>query len=145
MSDFAAFLKSNKKEKPNEFFAACKDFVDAEGKPILWELRYIPTCVKNRIEDECTEVKSNGKVVSNMALFRKKLVAAAVVYPNLRNAELMDSYMKDYPLDQRTPENLLELMIDDISEYNALAQKVTEMMSINPKEAENNIETAKNS
>ena len=144
MSEFAAFLKSNKKDKPHEFFAACKDFVDADGNPIMWELRHVPTCVKNKIESDCTTIKSNGKVEFNTALFRKKLVAAAVVYPNLRNAELMDSYMKDYPLDERTPENLLELMLDDIKEYNALGEKVNQMMSVEVKDAEKNIEIAKN-
>lgn len=144
MSEFAAFLKSNKKAKPNEFFAASTDFVDADGKPILWELRYIPTCVKNKIEADCTTIKSNGKVEFNTGLYSRKRIAAAVVYPDLRNAELMDSYMQGYPLDERKPENLIELMLDDPKEFNALLAKINEMEGINLKQTESNIEIAKN-
>lgn len=144
MSEFAAFLKSNKKAKPNEFFAASKDFVDADGKPILWELRHLPTCVKNKIEEECTTIKSGGKVEFNAGLYRRKKIAAAVVYPNLRNAELMDSYMGDYPLDERKPENLIELMLDDPQEFNALVVKISEMEGIDLKQAQSNVEIAKN-
>lgn len=144
MSEFAAFLKQNKKEKKNEFFPASKDFVDADGNPILWELRHVPTIVTNRINSDCTKIKGRNKVEFDGELYNRKKVAAAVVYPDLKNAELLDSYMSDYPLDERTPENLIVLLLDDPNEFGALLAKVNEMAGVDTASIDENIEIAKN-
>lgn len=144
MSEFAAFLKQNKPARKNEFFPASKDFVDAEGKPIMWELRHLPTIVVNRINSECTKIKGKNKVEFDSELYNRKKVSAAVVYPNLKSAELLDSYMSDYPLDERTPENLIVLMLDDPNEFAALLAKVNEMAGVDTKAMAENIEIAKN-
>lgn len=39
MSNFSAFMKSNKKQRPNELYAATKSLTDGNGVPLLWELR----------------------------------------------------------------------------------------------------------
>ncbi len=144
MSELTAFFKENKKAKQNEFFAASKDFTGADGKPLLWELRHVPTITIQRIESECTTIKKGGVASVDMVAFQKKKMAAAVVFPDLKNAELIDNYMSDYPLDQRTPENLLPLMLNDPYEYRALAAKIAEMENINPNELIDKIEIAKN-
>lgn len=149
MSELAAFFKQNKPEKKNEFFAASKDFVDAEGKPLMWELRHVPTITMNRIQSDCTIIKGKGKVEFNTELFNRKKVAAAVVFPDLRSAELVDSYMAEYSQDDRTPENLIVLMLDDPNEFSALLKKVNEMAGIKIDEEEEDgkdpkIEIAKN-
>lgn len=143
MSELAAFFKQNKTEKKNEFFPASKDFVDAEGKPLLWELRHLPTVVVNRINTECTTIKGK-KVEFDGELYNRKKVAAAVVYPNLRDAALVDSYMAEYSQEDRTPENLIVLMLDDPREFNALLAKVNEMAGVNNGDMDANIEIAKN-
>lgn len=144
MSELAAFFKQNKPVKKNEFFPASKDFVDKEGNPLLWELRHVPTITMKRIESECTTIKAKGKVEFDASLFNRKKVAAAVVYPNLRDKDLVDSYMAEYPLDERTPENLIVLMLDDPREFNALLKKVNEMEGVKAEETDANIEIAKN-
>jgi hypothetical protein len=144
MSEFAAFFKENKKEKKNEFFPACKDFVDKDGKPILWELRHVPTGVISKIETACTKIKRHGVSEVDADLFMRKKIAAAVVYPDLRNAELLDNYMANYPLDERTPENLIVLMLDDPKEYKALMRKVNEMDGVDERSMEDKIDIAKN-
>ena len=149
MSELAAFFKQSKPEKKNEFFPASKDFVDKEGKPLLWELRHIPTITMKRIESACTTIKGKGKVEFDSELFSRKKVAAAVVYPDLRNAELVDSYMSGYSQDDRTPENLIVLMLDDPQEFNALLKKINEMGGIkddakDEEEKNPKIEIAKN-
>lgn len=147
MSELAAFFKQNKKEKKNEFFAASKDFVDAEGKPIMWELRHIPTVTMKKIETECTEIKGKNNIKFDSGLFQRKKVAAAVVFPNLRDAALVDSYMSGYSQEDRTPENLIVLMLDNYKEFLALQRKVEEMNGFAEdadKAAKEIIETAKN-
>jgi len=144
MSELAAFFKQNYPVKKTEFFPASKDFVDAEGKPLLWELRHIPTVTMKRIESDCTIIKGKGKVEFNTDLYNRKRVATAVVHPNLRDAALVDSYMSDYAQDDRTPENLIVLMLDDPREFNALLAKVNEMAGVDNEAADANIEIAKN-
>jgi hypothetical protein len=148
MSELAAFFKQNKPEKKNEFFPASKDFLDKDGNPIMWELRHVPTITMKRIENECTTIKGRGKVDFDAELFSRKKVAAAVVFPDLRNAELVDSYMAGYSQEDRTPENLIVLMLDDPHEFNALLQKINEMDGVKEEaeEEEGNpkIEIAKN-
>jgi hypothetical protein len=144
MSELAAFFKQNKPVKKNEFFPASKDFVDAEGNPLMWELQHIPTVVMKQIESACTVIKKGGKVEFNADLYNRKKVAAAVVFPNLRNAELIDSYMWEYSQEDRTPENLIVLMLDDPREFNALLAKINEMEGVQAEQDESNIEIAKN-
>lgn len=144
MSELAAFFKQNKPAKKNEFFAASQDFVDADGKPIMWELRHIPTVAMKRIESACTVIKGKGKVEFNADLYNRMKVAAAVVYPDLKNAELADSYMAEYSQEDRTPENLIVLMLDDPKEFNALLEKINEMEGVQANETESKIEIAKN-
>ena len=43
MSNFAAFMKGNKKHRPNELYAATKSLTDENGVPLLWELRPVTT------------------------------------------------------------------------------------------------------
>ena len=45
----------------------------------------------------------------------QKMIVASVVYPDLYDADLQDSY------DVKTPEDLLLAMVDDPGEYNELA------------------------
>ena len=149
MSELAAFFKDKKPVKKNEFFPASADFVDAEGKPLNWELRHIPTITMKRIERDCTTIKGKGKVEFDTDLYNRKKVAAAVVFPDLRNAELADSYMAGYSQEDRTPENLIVLMLDNPLEFNALLKKVNEMSGLKEDDAENGgknpqIEIAKN-
>ena len=117
MSNIALFMKKNKSTKENTFTAATKSLVDENGEPLLWEIQPISTKADEKIRDACMiEVPIKGK--PNMfrskvdtSKYISKLLAAAVVSPDLLNAELQDSY------GVKTPEDLLKEMIDVPSEY----------------------------
>lgn len=124
MSSLSAFLKKNKVKKENGKYAATRSLTDENGKPLEWEIKPLTTKEDEAIRDACTiEVPVPGK--PNMArpklnanLYLTKMIAASVVFPNLYDAELQDSY------DVKTPEDLLKEMIDSPSEYNEFAQFV---------------------
>jgi len=117
MSNVSLFLKKNKAEKSNVFYPATKTLLDGDGKPLKWEIRRIPTKEDEKIRESCTrEIPVTGKP----GMFRSKIntgeymtniMVAAVVSPDLYNAELQDSY------GVKTPEDLLKEMIDDPGEY----------------------------
>ena len=118
MSNLARFLKSNKIVKDNTTYPATKSLTDEDGQPLLWEVKPLSTREDEKIKDQCTfEVPIKGKPgvmrpKLNTNLYVGKMLAASVVYPDLLNAELQDSY------GVKTPEDLIKEMIDDPGEYN---------------------------
>lgn len=124
MSDFTRFMKKNKVQRTNAQYAATKSLLDENGNPLLWEVQPLTTKQSEDLRDKCTvDVPVTGK--TNM--FRPKLltkkymasmIATSVVFPDLYNKELQDSY------GVTTPEDLIVEMIDDPAEYNAFAKFV---------------------
>jgi len=140
MANLERFLKKNKVLKENTYFEATKSLTDEDGNPLKWEIRPITTKLNNELQEECIkEVKVGNRVVDKLdvSLYLKKLACKAVVEPNLYNAELQDSY------GVKTPEDLIEAMIDNPDEYNSLVAFVqsysgfTETLSQKVDEAKN--------
>ncbi len=142
MSNFAAFMKGNKKHRPNELYAATKSLADENGVPLLWELRPVTTRENEVIRDLCTtEVQVPGKPGMyrqrvDTSDYQSKLMAAAVVTPNLNDKELQDSY------GVMSAEELLKEMLDDAGEYTDLALKVQQISGFTT--LAEDVETVKN-
>ena len=121
MSQFRLFMKQNKQIKENVKFPAVSSLKDENGSPLLWELRHITSKENDLIRDECTcEIPIAGKPNMyrpklNTSLYLRKLIAASVVYPDLYDAELQDSY------GVKSPEDLICAMADEPGEYSELA------------------------
>lgn len=119
MSTLSRFMKQNKAIKENAFFPATKSLTDEQGSPLLFEVRPISTQEDEAIRDSCVDdvpVKGKPNLYRqkvNTSKYIARLVAAAVVEPDLLNAELQDSY------GVKTPEDLLRELIDNPFEYNA--------------------------
>lgn len=143
MGNLSLFLKKNKKVKTNAFYAATKSLCDDKGEPIKWEIKALTTRESEEIRDICTtEVPVTGKPgvfrpKIDSKLYISKLIAACVVFPDLYNAELQDSY------GVRTPEDLLKEMVDDPSEYNAFAEFIQNFNGLD-ESLEDKVKTAKN-
>lgn len=126
MSQFALFMKGNKKPRENAKWAVTKSLCGEDGKPLEWEFRHISSKENEEIREECTsEVPVAGK--SNMyrpkiktSRYVQELIARSVVFPDLKNSELQDSYGV---VNER---DLLMAMVDDPGEYAELAAKVQE-------------------
>lgn len=127
MSDFSAFMKANKVKKPNQFVPATKSLCDEKGNPLMWEIKPLTTKENEILRDSCTkEVPVKGKpgqyrIHVDMSAYQAKLMCAAIVSPDLHDAELQNSY------GVMTPEDLLKEMIDDPAEYTDLAVKIQEI------------------
>ncbi len=126
MSNLSMFLKKNKKVRSNAFYPASASFVDENGNPVKWEVRPLTTAEDEVIRDECTvDVPIPGKKGQYRAkidvnAYMAKQMVAAIVFPDLNNAELQDSY------GVMTPEDLLKEMIDNPSEYMEFANFIRE-------------------
>lgn len=118
MGDLSRFLKKNKVTKANLKIVATRSLVDEVGKPLLWEVRPLTTKEDNSIRDECTmDIPVTGKPglyrqKLNTNKYLAKMATSSIVYPNLNDKELQDSY------GVMGAEQLLLEMIDDPGEYN---------------------------
>ena len=126
MGDLSRFLKRNKVKRENIFIPASKSLVDEKGKPLLWEVRPISTREDNSIRDECTiDIQVTGKPGMyrpklNSSKYRAKLASACVVFPNLNDKDLQDSY------GVMGAEQLIVELLDDPGEFNAFMGKIQE-------------------
>lgn len=143
MGDLSRFLKKNKIIKENIKIPATRSLTDENGEPLLWEIRPMTTKEDAAIREECTkEVQVTGKP----GLFRPKfdgnrylakMAASCIVYPNLNDKELQDSYSV------MGAEKLLLEMIDDPGEFNEFMNRLQEYHGF--KETfRDKVETAKN-
>ena len=143
MSNLKHFLKANKKVKPNAFYPASENFLDEEGKPLLWEIKPLSAADNERIKDECTTIietrdrgmKAHPKI--NIKAMQAKQVVASVVFPDLLNAELQDSY------GVKEPEDLLFALLDEAGDYQNLVMFVLKYNKLNVS-LDDKIEEAKN-
>ena len=143
MGNLSLFLKKNKKVKANAFYAATKSLCDEKGNPLEWEIRAVSTTESENIRNACTtEVPVTGKNGMyrpriDASLYVAKLIAASVVFPDLYNKELQDSY------GVTKPEDLLKQLVDDPKEYNAFAEFVQNFSGDN-QDINEKVEEAKN-
>lgn len=110
MDSLKFFLKENKVERENVFFAATSSLKDENGEALLWEIRRVNTAEDAKIREACIKDSEKGMRI-DYGLYMKKLAAASVVYPPLYNAQLQDSYSVT------RPEDLIVELIDNPGEY----------------------------
>lgn len=92
-----SFLADHAIKAENVKYVASQRFVDKERKPIEWELRVLSNDESDQILKECKKKEfvpgtRDFKVVTDNEKFATELVCASVVYPDLNNAVLQDSY-----------------------------------------------------
>lgn len=125
MSDFAVFMAGNATQAETVKYVASKRFV-ANGKPVEWELKPIDSELDEALRKECTKrVPVAGKrgqynQETDTDKYIARMCVACIVYPNLNDAELQDSYKV------KGAESLLKKMLL-AGEYTELKAKVMEV------------------
>lgn len=125
MSNFAVFMAGNAKDDETVKYVASKRFVD-KGNPVEWELKAIDTALDEAIRKDCTKkVPVPGKrgqynQETDTDKYIGKMCVASIVYPNLNDAELQDSY------GVKSADALLKKMLKP-GEYTELKTKVMEV------------------
>ena len=142
MSNFSKFMKANKIQKENVMHPVTKSLVDENGEPLLWEIKPLTTKENERIRELCTvDVPVKGKPNQyrpkvDMDKYQTKLVCAAIVSPDLNNAELQNSY------GVMTPEDLIKEMVDNPAEYTDLMVFIQQLSGF--KTLQEEVDEAKN-
>ncbi|NLY47181.1 MAG: phage portal protein [Tissierella sp.] len=120
MSGLNAFLSQNAIQVENEKHVISTRFVDEEGKPIPWEIRALSENENAMLRKTCTKRTRNKGVVTTDTDYEgylAKLVTECVVYPNLKDKGLQESY------GVLGAENLAKTMLT-AGEYSELLEKV---------------------
>lgn len=131
MKNLNAFL--NPVRKPNHKFVLSDAFVDEDGKPIEWELRLLTAEESLEISKEHAH-SSYGEVIF-------ATIARSLVYPNLRDKELLEALSKREGRQILEAKEALKVMIND-PEYSRLASEYLQYANI--KSFDKQVETAKN-
>lgn len=94
----SAFFAQNAKKADNRKFVASSRFIGDNGNPLEWELAAITAGENQRLRKNCMKsVPVNGKRGQytqefDTATYQAKLAVKCVVFPDLNNAELQESY-----------------------------------------------------
>ena len=142
MSNFSKFMKANKIQKQNVMHPVTKSLKDENGEPLLWEIKPLTTKENEAIREACTiDVPVKGKPNQyrpklDMNKYQSKLICAAIVSPDLNNAELQNSY------GVMSAEDLIKEMVDDPAEYTDLMMFIQNISGF--KTLQDEVEEAKN-
>lgn len=126
MSNLSLFMKKNKQTRENAKFAATKSLQDAKGNPLEWEIKPITTKENDHMRDDSTkEIAIPGKRGQyrqklDVSAYGRKLIVASVVFPDLHDSELQDSY------GVKNPEDLVMEMIDSPGEFAEFQSFITD-------------------
>ena len=121
MSQLEFFLKGKKALSVCENIIISKKFTDDEGKPVFWKLKPISAAFDEELR--LSSVKRNrntSRFEMDLNAYAGKLAAATVVFPDLNDAKLQDSY------GVLGADSLLKEMLD-AGEYQMLLKKVREI------------------
>lgn len=121
--NFNSFFKQNAKVVENKKVTISERFIKDNGEHELFEIRAISAQDDQLLRENCTIIKDiNGQklpmIDSNK--YQAMLCAACVVYPDLGNAELQDSY------GVKTKQDLLTSMLLP-AEFQDLATEVNKV------------------
>ncbi len=88
---YKGFMQENALKTETEKYIASKRFLGEDGKPMEWELKSLSRMEDEAILNGCLEMGSKGLELDNFK-YIGTVIASSVVYPDLNNAELQDSY-----------------------------------------------------
>lgn len=97
MTDMTAFLASNAIQTKDMQYVASKRFRDKDGNPIPWRLHVLTNDELDAITKRCKKKEflpktREYKVTVDNAQLELEMICKSVVYPNLNDERLQDSY-----------------------------------------------------
>lgn len=98
MEALSFFLAGNVEKRENRKVSVSDRFRDKNGRTVQWEIRSISAAEDEQIRKACTRQtpvpgkKGQYTQTFDANAYLAKLAVAAVVYPDLNNAELQNSY-----------------------------------------------------
>lgn len=123
MSDLSAFFAQNSVADITEEFTVSERFKDSKGNPVPWKIRSMTEAENEAIRKSAAKrlkVKGNYVTEVDTEEYVARLAVASVVFPNLKDAGLQESYKV------KGADMLLRKMLLP-GEYAGLIEKVQEL------------------
>ncbi|MBM6986260.1 MAG: hypothetical protein I3I94_09110 [Acidaminococcaceae bacterium] len=91
------FYKENVEDEKTVFYAASPRFKDENGKPVMWELKALDYDTLEEITKRHTKTVPNtvtgrAEKTTDMSAASMEMALTALVYPNLNDKDLQDSW-----------------------------------------------------
>lgn len=135
MKNLQAFLHP---AQPEHLFGVVSDrFTGEDGKPIPWEFQAVSLAENERLIAACTRTKG-GETDFDREGYKAKIIAASVVYPDLKNAELQAGLGT-----QGDEAGTLSALLKTVGEYNC-AYLLTNQVNGFAVDGKKELEDAKN-
>lgn len=102
MMSMDVFMKGKAADLPEEEIAISKRYLGADGQPVKFRLKAIPTKRIEELRKDCTTIKHiKGQRVENFDrnTFVCRVAIETTVYPNFRDPKLLESYKCIDPVD----------------------------------------------
>ncbi|SFM21611.1 phage tail assembly chaperone [Pelosinus propionicus] len=100
--DMSVFMKGKAKQLPEEEKVITKLFEDEEGQPIPFKFKAITTTLIDKLKADCTTIKYiKGQRIESFDRdrFSCRIGIETTVFPDFKNAELLQSYNCIDPVD----------------------------------------------
>ena len=102
--NLSAFLKQNVEVVNETEYVASKRIKDANGEPIAWKIKTLPTDETEKMRKKYTKritdrFTRQTEERFDMTAYNEELISKAIKYPNLYDAELQDSWGVTEPVD----------------------------------------------
>ena len=134
----SAFFAENAERAENVTVVISDRFKDADGKPLEWEIRPLPSSEVKNARNMCYVKDASGRRVIDEEMAAAKCIALSVVYPDLNDPELQASW------GARNASDLLNNMLY-MNEYNKVGEVFNKLNLSSNENFEKNVETVKNS
>ena len=147
MANLDLFFADNVELDENVKYVASKRYKDKNGNPLEWELKALSADENDAIKKQCMVRKQvpgkRGQFTTEFDNIKyiSLLCVNSVVFPDLNNAALQDSWSKKTGLSIMNGSDLLKVMLKS-GEYDLLSQKVQEVNGYS--DINEDIEEAKN-
>ncbi|MDK9580845.1 hypothetical protein QQA45_04860 [Sneathia sanguinegens] len=129
------FFKENNTKIENVEYIVSNRFKDNKGNPIKWKIKILSTGEMNNLREHYTTQKlTKGILVPTIDNnnYMKAFITKCIVYPNLNDKALQDSY------NVYEPYELLEEMLT-VGEFNNLVGYITDLHDYNAQEVVDDI------
>ncbi len=136
MSNLSRFFKGNVHERKNKKIVVSDRFTEEDGTLVEWEIKSISSQEYEKMVKDNTYQK-NGVEKLNEENFASTFLGKTVVFPNLNDKELQDSYgvMSIYDL-------ISEMLLPGETQY--LQEEIKKLCGFDRSQIEDKIKEAKN-
>jgi hypothetical protein len=133
------FMKGKRKSIENQKVVVTEAFMDEQGNPIPFEIKALEQDEIERLQDECTKppIIKHGRIMVPEKMDKNRYIARlcveSMIYPNLKDPELLKSYGRVDPV-ELLKKDILSIsgeyaeLVEAVMKINGFDEDITKLM-----------------